>query len=183
LVPGESLVATHRHPIEYYKQGRLAILLTGPQFIGQIKSDSPEIYENTAIAPMPAWRGDRRFNAVLHSIVVSSQTKHPQEAADFAQYVTNWESQLAFCKQVTILPSTVKSLEDPYFTHSDGSLEGQCRMITAEQIKDSVVFRPLPDSRMLLTVLNQYTEAVASGEMEADEALKKAQEKWNAILK
>lgn len=183
LVPGEALVATHRQPIEYYKQGRLAILLTGPQFIGQIKSDSPEVYENTAIAPLPSWHADHGFNTVLHSIVVSSQTKHPQEAADFAQYVTNWESQLDFCKRVTILPSTVKSLEDPFFTHSDGSLEGQCRMISAIQIKDSMVIRPLPDSRMLLTVLNQYTEAVATGEMEADEALKKAQEKWNAILK
>jgi putative chitobiose transport system substrate-binding protein len=182
LVPREALTATHMRPIEYFKTGNLAILESGPQFIRNIRSDSPEIYEKTVVAPLLTWPGVEQNIATLHVIAVSKQSLHPETAAAFAAWVTNAENQLKFCKLVTIMPSVTAALEDSYFTDTEDTLEGNARRISAELMKRSVVFRPIPNSRMLFAVMDDMTEKTASGRIEPEQAIKQIEEKWNAIL-
>ncbi|MCC5876850.1 MAG: sugar ABC transporter substrate-binding protein [Candidatus Sumerlaeia bacterium] len=182
LVPREAVSATHRRPIEMYKTGQLAILETGPQFMGQIENDSPDVYKNTTIAPLLRFPDSEQYLVALFVLAVSSQTVHPHEATQFAAHITNAANQLAFSKQVTILPSTIASLEDPYFTDPDDSFGGQARAISGVQMQKSTVLRPVPNANILFKMLDDVTEAVALGRMEADEALKIAEERWNVIL-
>lgn len=182
LVPREAVSATHRRPIEMYKTGQLAILETGPQFMGQIENDSPDVYKNTTIAPLLRYPDSEQYLVALHVIAVSKQTVHPREAVQFAAHVTNAANQLAFSKRVTILPSSIAALEDPYFTDPDDSFAGQARAISAAQMRKSTVLRPVPDANILFKILDDVTESVALGRMEVEEALNLAEERWNVIL-
>ncbi len=182
LVPSEALTATHRRPIEQYKTGQLAILTTGPNFIGQVESDAPDVYKETTVGTIMKWRGSEKYNIALHSICVSSQSENPDVAVKFAEFITNGPNQLAFCKLVTILPSVTSALDDPYFTDTDDSLVGRARKVSAFQTRNGYVIPPLPEARKMNEVIDDITEEVGLGRMEADEGLKLAEERWNAIL-
>lgn len=182
LVPAEALTAMHRHPIEQYKTGNLAVLVTGPQFLRQVRSDAPEIYEVTDVAPTIRWRENHRTIVSLHTLAVSQRSKSPQLAAEFAAFVTNAENQLDFAKLTVIVPSTRESLEDPYFADPEDTKEGLARRMSAQDVVNSTVYRPPSDAAKLYRVMEQVTEDVALGKITADDGLKRAQEQWNAIL-
>lgn len=182
LVPREAVSATHRRPIEMYKTGQLAVLETGPQFMGQIQNDSPDVYANSTIAPLLRHPDSEQYLVALHVLTVSSQTLHPREAVQFAAFVTNARNQLAFSKMVTILPSVKEALADPFFTDPDDSFEGQARAISARQMEHSTVLRPVPNANILFNILDDVTEAVCLERMEVEDALKLAEERWNVIL-
>ena len=183
LVPRSALTVTHRNPLELYKTGELALLTTGPQFSRKIKGDAPTVFENTKVYPQTTWReyGAVHFVA-LHMMGVSSLSDHKSEAAAFAHFVTNARNQLAFAKEVTIIPSTVESLKDPYFTESDGSIEGNARVISAAQTLIGKVFRPPEEARKLYSIMETATEEAALGETPPDEAIEYAEKQWNEIL-
>lgn len=182
LVPSEALASTHRRPIEQYKAGRLAILNTGPQFLGQIREGAPNIYSNTIVGPEMQWKDYELHLVALHMIAVSQTSDHPDIAADFAAFVTNGPNQLAFCKLTTIIPSVTTALDDPYFSEADDSLEGKARMYSAEQVRNGIVLRPMPEQRKLNAIFEETIEKVALGEMEAATALAEAEEKWNEVI-
>lgn len=182
LVPSEALTATHRRPIELYKTGQLAMLASGPQFLRQVKSDAPEIYENTVVGPLMRWEEDYAYNVALHTMAVASATKHPEEAVDFAIFMTDATRQLEFCKLTSVLPSVTSALNDPYFLTSDGTPEGDGRMISARHVKEGKTYPFLPNQRDILPVFDSITEDVSLGKMTAEEGLNLAEEKVNEIL-
>jgi len=182
LVPSEALTAMHRRPIELFNTSKLAILETGPQFLRQIKSDAPEVYEQTVVGPDLGWPEMNLHVLVLQALSISSQSKNPTEAAEFAAFVTNAKNQLAFCKEVVILPSATAALDDPYFTQPEDTPEGLARLYSA-QIARTGVIPPVPrNSKKLFKVFDDVTEAVALGNMTAEEGLAKAETEWNRIL-
>jgi len=183
LAPSEALTAMHRRPIELYKSGRLAIFHSGPQFLKHVKSDAPDVYQNTVVRPCLHWKDYEIYTIDVHILTVSSKTKYPEIAAEFAAFVTNAANQLKFCKLTTILPSVTKATEDPYFTQVENTPEGQARKIAAELVKKGVVTRtPEKHSGKLFRVMDQLMEKICLGEITPEQGLKQAEDKWNEIL-
>jgi ABC-type glycerol-3-phosphate transport system substrate-binding protein len=182
LAPSEALTASHRRPIELYKTGQLAILSTGPQFLNQIKSDTPDIFAKTDVGPLLHWKDDYRYIIPLHCLAISSKTEHPKEAAEFAAFVTSGPKQIEFAKRVTILPSVTESLNDPYFTQPEDTLEGRSRAIMADIVEQGIVSKAIPHAPKILSMLDEITESVALGKVTAEEGLDKAEERVNEIL-
>jgi len=183
LAPSEALTAMHRRPIELYKSGRLAIFHSGPQFLKHVKSDSPDVYQNTVVRPCLHWEGHEVYSIDVHNIVVSSKSKYPGLASEFAAFVTNAQNQLEFCRLTTIIPSVISASKDPYFTQVEETPEGLARKIAAEQIAGGNVSRtPLKNSGKLYRALDDVMEKVCLGDMTPEEGLKSAEEKWNEIL-
>lgn len=76
----------------------------------------------------------------MMNLVVPSKSENQKEAIKFANYITNDENQLAFCKKVSIFPSTTKASQDSYFTSDTETLEGQASAMSAEASQTSKDF-------------------------------------------
>ncbi|WP_454051070.1 ABC transporter substrate-binding protein [Cellulomonas sp. Marseille-Q8402] len=125
--------------VEAFKAGTLAYLPGSSYTLNDLKDTAPDIYENLGIGPRI---NDSSPNMYLESLVVSAQTQNEDLALDFATYVTNTENQLTFAKSASVFPSSVGSLDDPYFTEDDGELSSTLRVEAAQQVKEAVVWWP-----------------------------------------
>lgn len=182
IVPREALTASHRRPIELFKTGRLAMLNSGPQFLKHVKSDSPDVYNNTFVLPQITWKDHPVYKIEMHVLAVSAESKHPVIAAEFAAFVTNLENQIKFCKLTTILPSASEGLKDPMFTEVEDTADGQARKISAEQVRKGMIFYPPPKVGKFLNILNESSEKICLGKMEAKEGLDIAERRINDLL-
>lgn len=119
--------------VQFYSAEQTAFVLSGPTFINFIKTSAPEIYENTIAVSLPTGKAGLRLSNSM-DLVVPNKSKHPKEAAEFAKFITNAANQTAFSKEANTLPSTKKSVEDPFFTESDGSLEAEAKLASSQSL-------------------------------------------------
>lgn len=182
IIPRETLQAGYAGALDRFQAGQLGMIVTGPQFLSRIRTNAPDVYKNTMIGPYPLSKG-KVVGAPLMNLVIPKASKNWAEAAKFAAYVTSDDAQLAFCKLVTILPSTKKAAEDPFFTQTDGTIESIARKIAASQLKYAVESDlTLRHSLDLLDALTVQVEAAIYGEKAPKEALDQAAAEWNKIL-
>lgn len=122
--------------IQFYSAEQTAFVLAGPTFINFIKTSAPDVYENTIAVSLPTGKAGLRLSNSMN-IVVPSKTKHPEEAAEFAKFITNAANQTAFSKVANTLPSTKESVEDPFFKESDGSLEAEAKLASSQSLTEA----------------------------------------------
>ena len=130
LIPREILTEGHRKAVELYQAGELAILLTGSQFLQTVAQNAPETAKVTDIGAQITGSTGKKSAAVMNVAVPTTSTNQAL-AVKFALYLTNAENQLAFTKVENLLPSTIKSSSDRYFTEaakgaSIRSLDSSC---------------------------------------------------------
>ena len=116
VIPKDSVGADANYATDKYQGGQIATLTTGANFLNRVKTNAKDVFDNTLVAKMPAKKEGGNYQASLMDVVVPTMSKNHSEAIDFANYITNDESQLEFCKVVNILPSTKKAAADPFFT-------------------------------------------------------------------
>ena len=110
---------------QLYANGMLAMVLGGPQTVSRLKNEaSQEIMDATDVQEMILADAKISGEAIMN-LVVSSKSKHPQEAIAFANFITNDENQLAFCHEVSIFPTTKIAAADPFFQSDLETLEGK----------------------------------------------------------
>ena len=115
-------------------------------------------------------------------IGVSTQSKNPATAVAFAKFVTNAKNQLEFAKQVNIFPSAKESLEDSYFTESDGSDIAEVRVMGAKQIQEAVAYSPAVYSEAMKSNLREEIAKALQGEKSVQQALDDAVDFCNQRL-
>lgn len=183
VIPRESITAEHRRAIDLYKNGKIAFLVSGPQFMFIIKSEAPEIYGVTGIGSAFPVVGSGGYEVEMQNLCVSAKSPNPKEAIDLALWVTNAENQLAFSKMVTIFPSIKQALADPYFSKPGDSPEDKARNAGAKQLENAVIsIPPLPHLPELNKVMNDVMQKVLLKNISAEDALSEAEKKWNEIL-
>jgi len=180
-LPPDSLTQGHDKEIEAYQAGQIALFPSGPNFLTLVEENAPAIAEATLVAPQITGEAGVSNMSVM-GLLVPQSSDNKATATAFAEYMTNAENQLAFAKIVTILPSTVESLEDPYFTDtSEGTVQAQARAISAEQIAEAKNLTPVQwDDRVKAAVVGQV-ELALRGDITAQEALDRAVEEANSI--
>ena len=181
-VPPEALAAAHRDEVNWFIEGRAAMLPFSGGWITRYFDAS--FAAKIATAPMP--RGKLgRVPASNQVLVVPKASRHPKEAVDFGLFVTNDENQLEFCRRVAILPSTKRAAADPYFRREAKTLADAANQLSAADIPHSFVMAP-PDvvgwSRMEDILHEEFAKALA-GQQSADAALSRIEEKWNHLLR
>ncbi len=182
LFPDDTLRRGYLGATERYAAGQLAMLTTGPQFLLRIRTDSPDVYRDTAVAPAPLGTGRIRDLPTM-ALVVPLASRHRSPALQFALFVTNDENQLAFCHLVVIFPSTRAAAADPYFTRAGVTPEDRARVIAAAELgiaRDLTVV--VPHSDELFRVFKEAIESAFYGRMTPQEALTWAAKEWDARL-
>lgn len=76
----------------YYQQDSAAMIFNGGWFIGQLRTESPEIYENTGVLPPlvgSAPTAEPHIIGFYNPWFIFKQTKHPAEAIEFLDFMAN----------------------------------------------------------------------------------------------
>jgi putative chitobiose transport system substrate-binding protein len=182
VVPKESLSADANYATDKYQSGQIAALTTGAQFLSRVKTNAKEVYDNTLVAPMPAHKSGK-YQAGLMNLVVPTMSKHHKEAIALANFMTNDESQLEFCKIVNILPSTKKAAADPFFTQGGDDPESKAKIITAQEASKAQDFSlGVKDESKVLEPLWKGWQKMLLGDITPEDYLKQAEEEGQKQL-
>lgn len=184
IIPKDSVTQGHREAIDKFQAGQTAVLLSGPQFLNIIKQNAPQLYSSIGVSSQLSGNSGKVGVGVMN-LVIPESSKNKEQAVKLAQFITNKENQLEFCKLVTILPSVSDALKDEYFTKvpEKASLEEQAKKISAEQINSAQVLLPSVNKWSELSkTFDQYFQQAFLGQITAKEALSKSEEEWNKIL-
>jgi ABC-type glycerol-3-phosphate transport system substrate-binding protein len=139
------------------------------------------------VAEMPSMTPDglRTANDGGSGFIIPSQTQNPEAAWAFVEFILGRkESQVKMFAASGLIPSLETTYDDPIFQEGDPFLAGQvARAIYVEKVKQiprAGIYGP--DYRMMNEVAFQGIQKYATGEMEARQALKEAEEEIRANL-
>lgn len=181
LIPKEALTEGHRHAIDLYQRGDTAVLASGAEFLNTIAKNAPTIAQASATAPQVTGETGKKNVAVMN-LVIPKDTNVPDAALKFALFVTNDANQLAFAKAANVLPSTVKALQDPYFTTEPAKATpvDKARIVSAQQMQDAEVLIPaMKNVKRLQKVVYDNLQAAMLGQKTVDQAINDAAQEWN----
>ncbi|MBB6673303.1 ABC transporter substrate-binding protein [Cohnella nanjingensis] len=182
VVPKESLTADANYATDKYQSGQIATLTTGAAFLSRVKTNAKKVYDNTLVAPMPALKTGK-YHAGLMNLVVPEKSKNHKEAIALANFMTNDESQLEFCKIVNILPSTKKAAADPFFTEAGDDPESKAKIITAQEAAQAQDFTlGVKDEGKILESLWKNWQKMLLGKMTPEEYLSQSEAAAQKVL-
>ncbi|WP_026531242.1 ABC transporter substrate-binding protein [Haematomicrobium sanguinis] len=115
------------------------------------------------------------------SIPESSQNK--ATAVAFAQYLLSPENQLEFANLTNTFPSTTASADDPSLSKSDGTPEGDAKVLAFESLQKAKVLVPVEFNDAMNTIVNQQIALAMKGSIEPKAALDSAADQVNRLLK
>ena len=185
LLPPEVLTQGHRYAIELYQGGEIALLSSGAEFLEAIATNAPTIAEVSATAPQITGKTGKKNVAVMN-LAIPRNTDQPEEALNYALYVTNTENQLAFAKAANVLPST-KEAVDKYIqelaTQETITPIEEARKVSAMQLKDAEVLIPAMDNLQLLQkVIYENLQAAMLEEKTVEQAVEDAANEWDSQI-
>ncbi|WP_458120908.1 ABC transporter substrate-binding protein [Paenibacillus sp. Z6-24] len=169
--------------IQYYSSEQTAFEIAGPTFINFIKTAAPDVYENTVAVPLPTGKADVRLSNTMN-LVVPGKSAAPEQAAEFAKFLTNATNQTSFAKAANTLPSTKESIKDPFFTQNDNKLESEAKVASAESLDKAVDYMVgVPNAGDVnSTIALQLQEIFLNGK-DPQQGLDTAEQEVNQVLK
>ncbi|GAA0618955.1 extracellular solute-binding protein [Kribbella sandramycini] len=183
-IPQDSVTAKERSEIETFSDGKTAYLEAGGSRLKIIKQNSPAVYGEVAIGK-PLGDATKRTWVVAHGLAVPKKSGNVATAVAFAKFLSAAENQLALGKQSSVFPSTLASLNDPFFTTGDDKdLTVAARKIAAASLHDgrTMVKPAAADSEYAATLWSAVQPAILGKTSPAD-ALADAETKLTKILK
>lgn len=185
LLPPEVLTQGHRHGIELYQAGELAMLSAGAEFVETIETNAPAVAKVSTAAPQIT--GDTgKKNVAVMNLIVPNSTDKPDESVKFALFVANTPNQLAFAKSANVLPSTVDGVEqyikDLQQQENTSPLQKEARKVSAMQLKDAEVLVPaMKNLNQLQKVIYENLQSAMLDEKTVEQAVKDAAQQWNQL--
>ncbi|WP_246141719.1 ABC transporter substrate-binding protein [Hyella patelloides] len=185
LLPPEVLTQGHRYGVELYQGGEIAFLSSGAEFLEAIATNAPTIAKVSATAPQITGQTGKKNVAVMN-LAIPRNTDKPEEALNYALYVTNTENQLAFAKAANVLPSTKEAVEkyiQELSTQETITPVEEARKVSAMQLQDAEVLIPAMDNlQVLQKVIYENLQAAMLEEKTVEQAVKDAAAEWDASL-
>ena len=179
LIPKESITQTHREALEQFMSGETVILVSGTNFLSNIKENSKSVYENLGIyEQLYGDLGKTDFS--LMNLIVPKKSKYPKEAVEFALFLTNKENQLKFSHLAPVFPSQKEALNDEYFSSEEGNIESKVRYLGAKQLQNSLTPIKIQNNHSSLNeIVDTMTQEVLLNKKTTQKALSDAQKTWN----
>jgi putative chitobiose transport system substrate-binding protein len=174
--------------VDAYKGGRLAMLVSPPVGVKRIQSDAKAIYAITDVAPAPLGPTKIADGGWLFHFAVPRgvSPKILPDAGRFAQYLTNAENQLAFCKATGAMPTSVAAAKNAYFQGTKGSTDALEKAVAAAagsmKFARTLYVAGVPDYDALRRVLVKAVEAGVLGKKDIQRSLDDAVDTWNKKL-
>ncbi len=184
IAPGAVTKDTRNYP-QNLDNSQLAFMANALPFVLlNTKKNAPDVYNDLVITTALQNREGKYLLLAQQTFVVPARSKHKRAAAEFIKFVTNSANQLAFCKLVTIYPSTVTAAKDPFFTQATGSEPiDKARQVIVSELPN-LIDGSLGTSRdsELWELLAEQVRGFLQGQQSATEALAAAEKAWNTKL-
>jgi putative chitobiose transport system substrate-binding protein len=183
LVPKNVVTEGHRKAVEMFLSGQVAMVSTGMQFLQFIKTNNPAFYANVGVT-LQIGVGESPPNIAAMNVAVLEQSPNKQAAFRFAAFLTNAANQTEFARRVPILPSSVKSYDDPFFTKTSGDrLLDEARALSVEQVKrGEVLVPPMRNYNKFRSDYARNLQAVMLKRKTTRQALTDIDSTWSALL-
>ncbi len=185
LIPSETITSKSGtgEAIQLYSTGELAMFFGGTSHARMIKDNSQEVYNNTGVAPQIIGKNGKSNIAVMN-IVVPKSSKVVDEALSFAKFLTNNANQVVFAKAAgAIVPSTKASLNDDFFSLSDGTAATEARIMSAKEVaRGTIIFPPIQNWTEIRDAFIEAFAKAATGNGDASSLLQAAQDQANSLL-
>ena len=186
----ESLFAEDNFPavVDAYKGGRLGMLLAPPTALKRIQADARDVYAVTDVGPAPLGpTGIADGGWLIHFAVPKGvDAKLLPAIGKFALYLTGDASQLAFAKQASVFPTTVKAAADPFFLALPGNAGAAEKAVAAGAASmahsHTLYVAGIDDYDELRRSLVKAVEAGVTGKQDVAQALDQAAAIWNKKL-
>lgn len=183
-IPEDTMRRGFTAATELYSAGKLAMLITGPQFILRVQNDNKKIYDVTRVAPYPINIAGNVIHTPLMGFTVPKGVKDKVLAQKLALFLTNDANQLAFSKVTkTTFPSTVKASTDKFFKQGGSGAVEQGKLVSSTLLKKArdltLVY---PDASKLNKVFKDNIESAMAGQKSVKVALDDIVKAWNASL-
>lgn len=168
---------------QLFANRKLAMVLGGPQTVSRLRDEaSADVMEETAVGECVMGPGQVVGEAIMN-LVVGSKTKHPVEAVDFANFITNDENQLAFCHEVSIFPTTKAAAADPFFASDMETLEGQANYYASKSAMHAVdMTLGMEQDEDIKREIDIIMEKIFASGMTPEAAIDEAMDAVNALL-
>ena len=184
LLPPEIMTQGHRHGIELYQAGELAMLNTGAEFLPTIANNAPNIYQQSDVAAQITGTTGKKKVAVMN-LVIPRDTNSPKEAIDYALFVSNADNQFQFAQQANVLPSQVEAIAkyiEDLEQQQNQDLLSTARKISAMQLEQAeVLIPPLKDINQLKKLIYENLQAAMLQEKTVEDAVADAAKLWNEM--
>lgn len=165
-----------------YANNMLGMIVGGPQTVTRLQDEAPEILEVTGVREAVLGPGNVSGEAIMN-MSVSKGSAHPVEAIAFANYMTNDANQLAFCKEVSIFPTTKAAAADPFFQSDMESLEGQANYYASISAQNAVdMTLGLANDDDVKRAIDNIMDAIFASGTDPQTALDDAEVEVNKIL-
>lgn len=183
-IPEDTMRRGFTAATELYSAGKLAMLITGPQFILRVANDNKAIYDATRVAPYPIDLGGNVIHTPLMGFSIPKGVKDKALAQKLALFLTNDVNQLQFSKVTkTTFPSTVKASADKFFKQGGNNAIDQGKLVSSTLLKRAQDLTMLyPDASKLNKIFKDNVEAAMAGKKSSQQALDDIVKAWNASL-
>ena len=190
LLPREVVSQGHRRAVELYQSGDLALLSTSAAALNSIRTNAPAVAARTLVAP-PLTGPDGSANVAVMNLVVPEQSDQPEEAVDFALFLTNSANQYNFAKASGTLPSAAEAMvalkRDVRQARKDldPGDEAAAQALSAQEVslraleRARVLVPADPEIKQLQAVIYNHLQRAMLGQLSAEEAVAAAADAWN----
>ncbi|MES2323364.1 MAG: extracellular solute-binding protein [Pseudomonadota bacterium] len=186
----ESLFAEDNFPavVDAYKGGRLGMLLAPPTALKRIEADARDVYAVTDVGPAPLGpTGIADGGWLIHFAVPKGvDAKLLPAIGKFALYLTGDANGLAFAKQASVFPTTVKAAADPFFLALPANAGAAEKAVAAGAASiahsHTLYVAGIDDYDELRRSLVKAVEAGVTGKQDVAQALDQAAAIWNKKL-
>ncbi|MES2126458.1 MAG: extracellular solute-binding protein [Pseudomonadota bacterium] len=179
----DSLFAEDNFPavIAAYKGARLGMLLAPPTALGRIEADARDIFAVTDVAAAPLGpTGIADGGWLIHFAIPKGVDAMLLPAVGkFARFLTGDANQLAFARQASVFPTTVKAANDPFFTGAAKAVQVGARSMVHSR---TLYVAGIDDYDELRRTLVKAVEAGVTGKQDIKAALDQAAAIWNKKL-
>lgn len=181
-IPADSVTAAQRTEIDTFSQGEIAYLETGPSRLKIIEENAPQVFEAIEIdKPLGADEGSTWV--VAHGLAVAQTSENAATALAFAEFMTAPEQQLALAQQSAVFPSTMSSLEDPFFSAEATDKATEARSIVAASLfEDGTTAKPPAVDAEFASTLWSAVQTAITGETPVEDALAAAETQLTELL-
>lgn len=146
--------------------------------ITSLQTDHPTLAPN--VVPSPALDTAPLY---VQGLSVSSKSKNLPLALAFAEFVTNDANQTAFVQLAKgFLPGSSASANNPAYSKSDGTPQGDAAVIAYKDMQTAVNFTPPIWTDAMNTILNQEIAKAMTGKETSKQALDDTVNQANALL-
>lgn len=155
-----------------------------PFLLLNVEKNAPEIYDRLRVEKAVTGSSRKFVVPDLQTFAIPADSDVHAQAAEFVKWVTSPANQLAFCKLVTIFPSTEQTLDDPYFADIEPKTPADtARKVVVSELPD-VVAKDLgtPVDIELEKAYLKHIRGYLTGDRPAREVLAAVSDEWNALL-